>query len=198
MSRNSTNITVDTRELRKISIQLSKFPKQIPSATAAALNRTVDFTSTKTVKEVTNQYAIKAKDVRATIKKYKASRTNLNASIESTGNTISLTHFPHKPTKYRKKSKNVKVKIKKKEGYKVIGTAPKAFVQNMNGNTNIWKREGSSRFPVVVLRTLSIPQMVSNKKILKTIKKEANKKLEERTKHEVEWRLNKIANRTRR
>lgn len=186
---------VDGKELKNIKIKLGDFEKQIPGATASALNRTLTYTATQTNRLVREEYSIKAKDVKKTIKKHKASKSNLYAYLESTGHTISLGRFPHKPRKYSKRGKPVEVKIKKSSGYKKVNTNPKAFVQNMNGATNVFKRVGKKRLPVRVLRTLSVPQMISNPDRIKKIQEAAGKKLEERVQHEINWRLNKASKR---
>ncbi|KNF08552.1 prophage minor tail protein Z [Gottschalkia purinilytica] len=182
---------IDTKELKKIAFRLRDVPKQIPGATASALNRTLTHTATKMDREVRNEYAIKSTDVKKTIRKYKASKSKLYARIESKGGTISLSKFPHSPKKYNKRAKNVKVKVKQ-SGQKVINTQPKAFVQNINGATNIWRRKNRNRNSIIVLRTLSVPQMISNKKTMKKIKKAAHDKLKERVNHEIDWRLGKL------
>lgn len=188
----ASNIFIEEKGLKSISIELNNLPKQIPGATASALNRTLTHTITTSAREVTQKYAIKQKDVKSTIKPRKASKTNLYAYMESRGPTIALTKFPFKPKKHSKKAKVVSVKVQK-SGYKAINTSPKAFVQNMNGATHIWKRKGKGRTPVVLLRTLSVPQMLSNPKTIKKIQDVAAKKLEERIEHEIKWRLDKAA-----
>lgn len=190
----ASNFFIEKNSLEKVSIQLEKIPKQIPGATASALNRTLTFTASQTDKEIRNIYSIKSKEVKKTFKKHKASKSNLYAYLESTGRTIALSKFPHKPKnppKRRRKS-GVQVKIKKSGGYKKISVNPSAFVQTI-GATNIWKRKDKIRFPVVVLRTLAIPQMIRNNKIKENVQELSAKKLEERVQHEIQWRLNKAS-----
>lgn len=187
----SSNTFINDKEIKQIAIKLKGLPKQIPGATASALNRTLDYTVTQTKKEVTNIYAIKQKEVNATLKKKRASKSSLNASIQSTGKTIALSKFPHNPKQYKPKNKKVKVKVKKQEGYKIIKTSPSTFVQTM-GSTHIWMREGKSRTPVRLLRTLSVPQMISNNEVMDVVQRKAGEKLQERISHEIEWRLSKL------
>lgn len=188
-----SDIFIDTKELKKITIELNKLPKQIPQATASALNRTLDFTATRIKKEVTAEYSVKSSDVSKTLKKKRASRSNLYAYIQSKGHTLSLARFPHSPRKYSKRAKVVMVQVKKSGGYKIVDTQPKAFVQAMGKATNIWKRQGPGRYPVTILRTLSVPQMISNNETREKIQDAAAKKLQERVNHEIKWRLDKAA-----
>lgn len=188
----ANNTFINDKEIKQIAIKLRGFPKQVPGATASALNRTLDYTATLTKKEVTNMYSIKQKEVNATLKKKRASKSSLNAHILSRGKTIALSKFPHNPKQYRPRNKKVKVKVKKQEGYKVIKTSPSAFVQTMNGGTHIWMRKGKERTPVKLLNTLSVPQMISNDEVINTIQSKSGEKLQERINHEIEWRLNRL------
>lgn len=188
----ANNIIIDTKELKKVALKLSGVPKQIPGATAAALNRTLTYTITQTTREVTKKYSIKSRDIKKTIKKHKASKSKLNACMESRGSSIALHKFPHTPRKYSKRSKAVKVQIIKSKGKKTINTSPKAFVQTMNNTNGIFKRKSKKRTPVVILRTISVPQMISNEETMTKIEKLANNKLKERISHEIDWRLSKV------
>ncbi len=49
----SKNTFINDKEIKQIAIKLQQFPKQVPRATASALNRTLDYTATLTKKEVT-------------------------------------------------------------------------------------------------------------------------------------------------
>ncbi len=185
------DIFVDTKQINQVTIGLKSLEKQMPGAAASAINRTVDYVNTKLARIVVAEYAIKASDVKGTIKKNKASKSNLSASLTSRGHTLSMSHFPFTP-KQPGIRKAVKVKIKKNSGMKAINTDPKAFVQKMKNSLNVYKRVGKERKPVVVLRTISVPQMISNEKVEQAIQQEAGKKLVERIEHEIEYRLNKI------
>ncbi|MGF7431091.1 phage tail protein [Thermoanaerobacterium thermosaccharolyticum] len=198
------DIFVDTKQLNRIAIELKNLDNQIPGAASSAVNRTLDFVYTRIGRLVTQEYAIKVSDVKKTMTKYKASKTNLYAKIISKGHTLSLAHFPFSPKKpmtggKRRKAKAVKVKIKRQEGYKTIKTNPLPFVASTGARSadktqfNVFKREGSSRLPIKVLRTLSIPQMITNVNVSDQIQKLAQEKLMERIQHEIEWRLDKAA-----
>lgn len=198
-------VYIDTREFKSITMKLVAVGKEMPQASVSALNRTIDHMATQTKREVAKIYAIKQADVAKTLKKNKASISNMDASLRSTGHTFTLyNHFnvnPKKPpetaVKFGKgrtlegKGYKVKVKVKKAEGMQQINTDPKPFIASANNSTQIFKREGAARKPVSVLRTLSVPQMVSNEGVSDIIMVAAQKKLQERITHEVEWRLKK-------
>lgn len=193
------NITVDTGELKRLIIGTKNFEKEVVGAIASALNRTVDFVNTRLGRIVTGIYAIKGADVKKTIRKYKAKKGQLSAALQSKGRPLSLTHFPHKPETtvisrslgVRHPKAQVKVKVKK-GSMQPMRVDPKAFLQKANGSTNIFKRVGDERKPIVVLKTLSIPQMITNETVGVDIQKLAQDKMNERLTHEVDFRLSRL------
>ncbi len=187
------SMIVETKGLNRLAIELKGFEKQIPGAAASALNRTLDFINTRIGRIVAQEYAIKTSDVKKTISKNKARKGEISASLISRGHTLSLSHFPFSPKQPGTSKRYVKVKIKKQGGYKTVNTDPKAFVQTMNNSLNVFKRVGPKRKPVVVLRTLSIPQMIDNTVVSSQVRQLAVDKLTERITHEVSYRLDKAA-----
>jgi hypothetical protein len=186
-------LIVDTKSFNSAIIKLKDVPKQIPKATAQALNRTVDFTFTQTSREVRKEYAVKDRDVKSTLKKNKATPSNLNAYVSSTGRTLTLyNHFNVSP-KTPKTKRKYKVKVQIKKGSKVaINSTPKPFIASAKNSTQVFRRVGSARTPVVVLRSLSVPQMVSNKETFNRIQTKASEMLEKRIEHEINRRLEKL------
>ena len=187
------DIIVDAKSITRMTIELSKVPKDMPKAASQALNRTVDYLATTTSKEVRKAYAISKSDVDETITKMKSSPSNMKAGIKSRGRTLTLyNHFrisPRQPVlgkKYR-----VKVAIKKGK-IQTIQTIQKPFIAKANNSTQIFKRVGSARKPVVVLRSLSVPQMVSNEETYFKIQKLAGEMLEKRVAHEISRRMDQL------
>jgi len=192
------NLNIDTRGLKRIEKSLYGLRKQIPGATASALNRTLDYASNQWGKHITQRYTIKASDVKGKIKKYPASKLVLTASMNVSGGRLSFAHFPYTPKSPGTK-KQVRVKVKKESGYKQIGTKRKPFIAATGAKSadktqyNVFKRTTSKRLPIVVLRTLSLPQMASNKEVSEKVQSLVQKKLKERIGHEIKWRLEKAA-----
>ncbi|MCI3009031.1 hypothetical protein FBD77_13300 [Clostridium butyricum] len=60
---------------------------------------------------------------------------------------------------------------------------------------HIVRRETSKQYPIKVLKTLSVPQMVSNSELSENILEQANEQLKNRINHEIEFRLNKLTSR---
>jgi len=180
-------IAVDTKQIDRLTLELKGFEKEIGEATYHALKRTVDFVATQVSRIVPKHYSVKATDVKETINKSYPSKKDLSASIQSRGHTLSFYHFPHTPKipqpgrKYK-----VRAKIKREGGNKVVNTDPKPFIARLKGGIDhVVKREGEKRKPIVVLRTLSIPQMITNENVGEEIQKAATEKFNERLEHEI-------------
>lgn len=196
------DLVVNTKSVKSVGIAVGKIPKQMPQAMAQAQNRTVDHLYTQISREVRKDYSIKDKDVKSTLKKRYTNAASLNAAVTSTGRTLTLyNHFRVSPNQPRPGTR-YKVKVTIKKGQRqTIGGAPSAFVAAMKGivvsdkgpslNYQVVRREGNKRYPVTVLRSLSVPQMVSNKKVMKRIKKSAEEMLKKRTDHEIDRRITK-------
>ncbi len=183
------NIKIDDSELKKAVSKLSSFPKEIPKATASALNRTLTFTKKRVNQEVRKTYNIKSSEVNKTLQVNKANSSKLSASIISKGNSLTIGRFTRNIASW-KKGKLIKVKVKK-SGAKGINTTPKAFIAGLTGNSHVVKRVGKAAYPIKVLHTLSVPQMIGNENITEKVMNEAGEKLSERINHEVEFRLSK-------
>lgn len=190
----SENITIDVSSLNRIASGLSNFQKEMPGAISSSLNRTVDFMNTRVGKLVSGEYEITAKDVKKTITKIKSSKGSLKAGIKSTGGTLTFSHFKFTPKSPGKRGK-VKVKVKKREGYKEIKTNQGVFIQTIKGVTQLVTRTGRGHLPINILRSLSVPQMIQSANVGNVIQLETSRKLEERVQHEIEYRLNKIRSR---
>lgn len=185
------NLKIDDSELKKTIKQLSGVPKEIPRAAASAINRTLTFTRKRVNQEVRKTYNIKSGDITKTLEIHKANASNLSASIISKGGRLTLGRFGRSVGSW-KKGKKIKVKVKK-TGIKVVNTNPKAFIAGLTGNSHIVKRVGKSKYPIKVLHTLSVPQMISNENVSEKVQQEASEKLQERIEHEVEYRLSKYS-----
>lgn len=193
----AVNLVVDTKAINRVAIDLREVPKEMPKAVMQAVNRTVDHVYTHTSREVRKEYAISDKDVKSTLKKVKASSRNAKAGVIATGRTLTLyNHFRVTP-KQPKPGGRYKVKVAIKKGKsQELKTNPKPFIASANRSTQVFKREGPERTPVVVLRSLSVPQMIAHKDSFteagKRIQTLADKKLAERIEHEVNRRMEKL------
>jgi hypothetical protein len=190
----SVVINIDTSSLQRLQREMRTIQNEIPSAAASALNRTVTYTKTQLSKEIRERYAIKAKDLNGNFKVRKANKYKLEASINSSGRPLTLpSHFNVTPRNVVPGRRYiVRAKIKKRQA-QAINTAPAAFIATLRGIKQVVRREGPNRYPIKVLRTLSIPQMASNDQVYDKVERLAKNKLDDRVIHEINWRLARAA-----
>jgi hypothetical protein len=196
------SIFINTKQIDRLVIELKGFHKEVGEATCNALNRTIDHVITKVGQIVPKAYAIKAAEVKESFRGNvkRPSKTNLNVSIESRGHTLSFAHFPHLPqTPVIAQSlgsthikARVKVKIKKSSGNVPSKTG---FIAKTGAKSadkvpfNVFHRIGKSRLPIAPIRTLSIPQMITNENVEEQILAAAQKKFDERLEHEIIYKM---------
>jgi len=206
-SGGSFGVTIDVSPLNKLTEGLKGFEKEIPGAASSAINRTLTQVVTKLGRIVTDQYAVKSKEVKETTKGNirKSSKGNLKASIRSAGHTLSFAHFPFTPKKPSKRQVKVKIinskgKVASKHGF-VASTGAKVEsktqynVFRRTGKFSIAEKgryQGKMRENVAPIRTLSIPQMITNQTTSEQITEFANSKLAERVDHEIKYRLENV------
>ncbi len=183
---------MDDKAYKSLLVEFKHFPKEAGEAVYHAVNRTLDSCETKVGRIVTQAYAIKVKEVKEAALIRRPSRSDMTANILFAGHTLSMSHFPHTPGAPRRGKYQVKVQIKKSGGKKVLGTDPKPFIAGTGARSadkvqfNVFRREGKDRLPIIVPRTLSIPQMVSNEQVTEKIMAHAGEVFEKRLAHELE------------
>lgn len=183
----ANRITIDTSQLNNIMRGLQGFNRQMPGAAISAVNRTLDYVNTKVGRIVTAEYNIKTGDVKATLTKRKAGNGSIRAYLKSRSRRLTFSHF-----RISQSRNAVKVKIKKGSALKKVRTDPAAFVQTLNGRRQVLKRMGRGRFPLEVLRSITVPQMIESLNTSQQIQHEANAKLAERIQHEIDQRLRRV------
>lgn len=182
--------------LEEVKAGLKKKEAQVIKAVNATTN---DFKSRGhgwISQEVTQAYAIKKKDVTQTKKgakingKVSVAGVKLNnVEIEYRGSLLTPVHFKMTPKK-RPARKGYRVSVEIKKGNKV--RLPKdVFLADNSGGTEIpFQREGTERLPIKSVKTVSVPQMITNKDTADRIQTRINTELEKRLAHNLE-RFNK-------
>ncbi len=183
-------IRVDATKLREVEQQLGSFSNKAPTVISRALNRAAQNAKASTVSKLREEYILKAKDIRDTIKIRKATQRSLGAVVTSIGNKVPLIKFkvsPNKPNP-QKPSKVLKAGVKKGGLKEIIG----AFVANINGN-KVFEREGKNRLPIKQLFGPSVPEMLGNESVKTYIEREATKMFDKRLEHEINrvWEVRK-------
>lgn len=161
-------------------------------------------------KSVTQKYVIKLADIKAAYKGAEGSGTHIQ--LHYAGRTLTLEHFkftPKKPQdKFLKKKRiipgqytvsvspvvfarqfrgqNIKVEVekgKKKALGGKYGNAP--FIAKVGKNTLPFQRRTDKRSSMESVRTLSVPQMISNEEVSKDLKERIDTELGKRFDHHL-------------
>lgn len=207
------DILIDAKSINTLCIELKGFEKEVGMATYRAINRTIDRVVTKVGRIVPQHYAIKSKDVKESFENgiKRPSYRKLEASLTSRGHTLSLAHFPHSPQAPSRRKYKVKATIKKSSGRKVIQPVKKGeltlkpFIMSTGADPadktkipyNVFRRDSKRRMDLVVPRTLSIPQMITNSGVADEVSEFAAEVLSERLQHEIEREMTSIGGKLR-
>jgi len=189
----------EEKSFKTAQIAFIKVKDDVPEASRLAINRTIDSIYTNTPKEILKVYAVKGQGgsttmIKKSMKKMKAAKFQSGGQLMISSRRLTLpAHFKVSPAKQLQKSKpDIKVSIFKGK-QKVVRTDPKAFIGKMkNGTTQVMKRQGKTRYPVIVLRTLTIPQMAMNADVYGNIQDNAQRVFESRLEHEMNRMLRKV------
>ena len=192
MASGAMNVVIENyRELTRDIENINKQSKK-------AVQRTIsDFKSRGpgwVSQEVVKEYNIKKKDINEAKKgvrkggnKIRIAGTSVdNLSIVYQGRLLTPTHFGMKPTSRPAKNKPyvVSAQIKKGGGRKALGH--KVFLgQAPNGVNLPFQRRGDARYPIDVIKTVSVPQMVTNEKVAEQIQTRVGQELGKRLDHHL-------------
>lgn len=178
----NVTVNVDQELLNDVRNRLGELSNKAPNAISSALNRAVTNVAKNVSKEVRTEYNIKAGDIKTTLSKTRASRSNLSAIVRSRGEPIPLDRFKVSPkTVQPKRKKPIKVGVKKDGLKEVLG----AFVADISG-IKIFERTTNKRLPIKRLFGPSVPQMIGNQDIVDKINHEGQETFKNRLDHEIE------------
>ena len=179
-------ITVETEKnaVERANELLDGIPGGMQKAMSRALNRALQEGRTSATREVTRRYTVKAKEVRPTFKMHKASNSNLEADLSSTGANLPLSSFAHRPnadtTGARRKQIRVGVK---KGGLKPLG-------QGFMWKGRVMQRIGQSRLPVEQKYGPAVPVILNNEEIVDNVTETMGAAVNKRLEHETNRILN--------
>lgn len=181
-------IEITSETIERTQTLLAGIPKGAERAFSSAINRGLSHTKTQAFKQVKTVYAVKqsALNEATTTKIQKASTGNLAGYVSFSGVKIPLYKFQATPKEPRKGQK-VRAAVMKGGGV----TFDSAFIAKMrSGHIGIFERITSRRLPIEEKMGLSAAQMVKNEVIMDQLTKEAQEKVDERLKHEIDRILN--------
>ncbi len=175
---------------------LQGVPNGAPVALSRAINRATEGMRTDITKTVTEQYAVRAGDVRATMKLVRANPSRLEASVHIEGPRIPLIRFKTSPTKPPKtKIPTTRVMTSRAGGFQGYKGA---FVQRMDsGHVGVFHRRGEKRImksgsaagkerqPIAEWYGPSIAEMSGAPSITQVIEQGAYSRMEKTLDHEI-------------
>ena len=179
--------------------------KDIKNKSKKVVERTVsDFKSRGpgwVSQEVVKEYNIKKKEINAAKKGVKNAGTIKvhgtkisDLSIVYEGRLLTPTHFGMTPKARPQSGKSyvVQAKIKKSTRKKALGS--KVFLAHSGSAGTIqipFQRKGDDRLPINAIKTVSVPQMITNDVVAKNIHKRINDELGKRLEHHLKQMKNK-------
>lgn len=194
------NIEINAPDINDIKARLGQFPNRSHVILYRSVNRTVTHTKSTIAKQASLRYIIKQKTVKSSLSSSKATRNNPVSLIKSKGGAIPLFDFDINPRRKARKLKNgsysptiYKSRVLRKSG--LVGVErmfiaknqvlirPENATREENRNIKNWLR-----------LALSVPQMISNEKIIDDVKFKSMKMLRERVDHEIEYELRRLQN----
>lgn len=183
----------------KLVADLKGLNKDVDKAIARTMSDMKTRAPAQVTKAVTAEYGIKSSEVTAAGKAAKGGAKTVG-SIKVSGvtvDTIQLTykgrvltpsHFSMTPKKRPEGGKKYTVKAAIKKGQKKsLGAGVFLAPSGAAGTTEIpFKRTSPHRLPIEAIRTVSIPQMITNEKVAADIQNRLDELLTQRLQHNTE------------
>lgn len=159
----------DQDTLKKVEKKLGNLKSEAPKALKNAINATAKQARTGLAKEAQKTYVVKSGRFNKAMTIKNATAGNLEATIKATGAPMELKDYKVSPASVRTGSNRpsiTKAKVLKSGSLKGLQKGDiKAFVAKFSsGHTSVAQRQGSSRLPLKVLYSNSIPKMLGNEK----------------------------------
>lgn len=189
--------------IEDVERRLGSLKDKAPVAMYRAVNDSVSKSFTETKKAISANYHITQKNIAPSLKKLKASRSNLKGAVSAKGERISLYKFKHKG------GNPISAAVKKSNSPKPLDGNPKAFIavmKNANGGNHngIFERKGlykkkrktteygrrvkinKHNEQIRELDGPAIPQMMNDKKTMERIKNMASETMQRRLEHHIQ------------
>lgn len=147
---------------------------------------------------VSEKYGISKKDVKSTMKGTRKAEGTIklggieveNIALVYSGRVLTPTHFKVKPTAPTAKRKDITAEIIR--GRRVSLAPGRAFLADNRGGGYIpFMRTGDSRYPIKSIKSVSVPQMITNEEVAEKIKENIEAGLQKRLEHHVQQELKK-------
>lgn len=186
---------IDITNYKEIAKEIEKEKENLAKAVNATINESKKRGYSWINQEVTQVYTIKKKDLKSDQKsamvkgKTKVFGVKVdNVAFRYKGRLLTPIHFKMTP-KNKPKKKRYRIKTEIIRGRKK--NLPRGVFLVPTGTKQIpFQREGKERLPINSIKTLSIPQMITNKNTEEKIQERINVELDKRLEHHIN-RFNK-------
>lgn len=188
------NVSFSLKNAEVLKDALLAFPQEAHKAAYWAIRETTTHVKSRVSVHVRKRYRVPAATIKKTLddKTPRFHTAEVVGMVEATSRPLLLTQFEEKsvkaPDMRRESFGPFKVKLLRNGSYKpVIGL----FI-NAQNSPNLRLRPKSSRYPTKPPAGPSIPQMIENEEVWSGIEASAEKKLNARLAHQLNFVLNRI------
>lgn len=184
-----------SKKLDYIAEQLGEFKDQAPKVLKNAINDTARKSKRLLAAEAKNKYTVKNAGFTKALQMKNATAKTLAAKIESRGEPLQLSRYKVSPASPKSDAKTTKAKVYSESSMKPLEKdGIKAFVTKFaSGHVAVAQREGKERYPIKVLYSMAVPMMIGNeKKVMKKLRPEILKILDEQTEVQIKKLLNRM------
>ena len=194
-------LKVNDDALKEVEAKLDGVKNGVEKVTMRAINRSLSSGKTALSKGIRKTYTVNAATVNETISIRRASVSNLEGSIVSSGKPLSARHFSHSPEGQAttgSERKRIRVTVKKGEGGKYKtgflwdggwGTDKYAIYIRSGGKIRPTKGyHAGKRYKVDKVKKVSgpsVPQMAGNEDVQERVQERVQEIFEKRLDHEV-------------
>lgn len=172
-------LLINKEALKKATERLEGIPNGIETALRLSFNRALSEGRTAGTREVTKAYTVKAKNVRPTFAMHKATKSDLNAELLSTGKRLSLDTFTHRPQADTTGAKRKEVRVSIRKG------SLKPVNQGFVHRAMIFQRLGKTRLPVQKQFGPAVPAMLDHEAVSDVVVETLGKSVDKRLAHET-------------
>lgn len=179
-------VTLDEKAAARASALMKTAPNIVQRAAVNAINRTVTTVRKSISVAVRERYTVKAGDVKRALSLERAKRESPRAVITAKGSPLALSKF-----RLRQRRRGpMRVQVLKGGAAKPVrGLFVRRFPSGYEGPMH---RRQRARYPLATPLGPSVPSMVGKEETLERFVPKAEKTLNERFLHEIEWRLSKV------
>jgi hypothetical protein len=147
-------------QIKVTNKDLARLAETFPRAGAAALNRSQMKFKTVVVDDTIDKFNIRKGDINPKIFTIRATPSNLVVKMKAKSKRLTVMRFDARETTL---GGGVVVQIVRGQSKVIRG----GFINRVNGNKLVMKRQGKSRYPVDAIRTISVSEMMASVKASK-------------------------------